>query len=68
MDHSFIVLKGLAKYSEAMSHAMQSHPDGWVIVKNSDKTLRRKWQLMLIFLPGEFKEQYEKAKRYDTGR
>ena len=39
MDHSFIVLKGLAKYSEAMSHAMQSHPDGWVIVKNSEKNI-----------------------------
>ena len=28
----------------------------------------RKWQHILVFLPGESYEQYEKAKRYDTRR
>ena len=29
---------------------------------------RREWQIIPVFLPGERHEQYEKAKRYDTGR
>ena len=29
--------KGLVYISEAMNHARQGHPDGWVIVESSDK-------------------------------
>ena len=35
------------------------------VITNSS---RRKWQPTPAFLPGEPHEQYEKAKRYDTGR
>ena len=38
MDHSLIVMKGLAKLSEAISHAVQGHQDKWVIMESSDKT------------------------------
>ena len=38
MDHSLVTVKRLAKLSEAMSHAVQSHLDGQVILKSSDKT------------------------------
>ena len=29
--------KGFVYISEAMNHARQGHPDGWVIVESSDK-------------------------------
>ena len=29
---------------------------------------RKKWQPTPVFMPGEPHEQYEKVKRYDTGR
>ena len=37
--------------------------DGWVIVKSSDNTLRREWQVALVFLLQEPHEQYEKCWR-----
>ena len=37
MDHS-LVTTGLAKLSEAMSHACRATQDGPVIMKRSDKT------------------------------
>ena len=43
--------------------------DRWVIVKSSDIVhWRRIWQPTSVFLLQEPREQYEKAKRYDTGR
>ena len=39
MDHNLVMVKGLGKLNEAMSHAMQAPPpqDRWVIVKSSHK-------------------------------
>ena len=37
MDHSLVMVKGLAKLSENMSQAMQGNKDVWVVVKNFDK-------------------------------
>ena len=36
-DYCLVVVKGLVQLNEAMSHAMYSQPDGWVIVEGSDK-------------------------------
>jgi len=54
-----------------MSHAMQDHPrrmdsseEFWQNVIH----WRREWQITPVFLLWEPHEQYEKAKRYDTGR
>ena len=50
-----------------MSHAVQSHQDGQVIVKGSDKTQsteKGNGSPTPVFLPGEPHGQYEKAKRY----
>ena len=56
---------------EAISHAMQGHPkltghseEFWQNVVH----WRRKWQTTPVFLLQEPHEQYEKAKRYYTGR
>ena len=38
MDHSLVVVNGLAKLSEAISHSVQAAQDIWVIVESSDKT------------------------------
>ena len=38
MDHSLVVEKGFAQLNAAMSGAVQSHQEGQVIVKSSDKT------------------------------
>ena len=44
--------------------------DRWVIVRSSDKmwSTGRRNEIIPVFLPGEPHGQYEKAKRYDTGR
>lgn len=36
MDYS-LVAKGLVSLNEAVSHAMQGHPDEWVMEKGPDK-------------------------------
>ena len=50
-----------------MSHTVQSHQDGRVIVNGSDKTQSTQegnGSPTPVFLPGEPHGQYEKAKRY----
>ena len=45
--------------------------DKRVMVESSKKNVvhwRREWQTTSVFLPWEFHEQYEKAKRWDTER
>ena len=37
IDHNLVMVKGLGKLNEAMSHAMQGPQDRWVLVKSSDK-------------------------------
>ena len=71
MDHNLVVVKGLIELNEAMSHAMQGYPrwtghseEFWQIMVH----WRRDRQITPVFLPQEPHEQYEKAKRYDTGR
>ena len=71
MDHSVVMVKGLAQLSEAMSHAVQGHPRWKGHSEEFWKNMvpwRRKWPPILGFLLGKPHEQYEKAKRYDTSR
>ena len=54
-----------------MSHAMQATQDGQSIVKSFDKTWptgEGNGNFTQVILHGEPNGQYEKAKRYDTGR
>ena len=71
MHHSLVVETGVAQLSEAMSHTMHGHQgrtgysgEFW----QNTVHWRREWQTTPVFLPGEPNEQYEKAKRYDTGK
>ena len=71
MNHNLVVVKALTELNEAMSRAMQGYPrwmghseEFWEIMVHWKKD----WQITPVFLPQEPHEQYEKAKRYDTGR
>ena len=63
--------RGLWNSMKLWAHILQMvTQDRWIIMKSSEKNVvhwRREWQTTQVFLLGELHEQYEKAKRYDTG-
>ena len=63
--------KGFMKLSKVMSHAMQGHPRRTGQSEEFRQNTihwKREWQTTPVFLLQEPHEQYEKAKRCDTGR
>ena len=70
MDDSLVIMKGFAWLNESMSHALQDHPGGQIIMESYDKNVvdwRREEQTTPVALPREPHEQYEKAETYDSG-
>ena len=68
MDHSLAVAKRLWKLNEAMSHAMQGHPEWTDYSRESSQHMvhwRSDWQTTPDFLLQEPHEHYEKEKWYN---
>ena len=68
MDHmiqSLIIVQGLALLSEAVSHAMQSHPEQTgqsVELWQNVVQWRKKWQLTSVFFPWDPKKSMKQQK------
>ena len=70
MDHSLVTAKGINSMKPC-AMPCRATQDRWGHSEEFWQNVvhwRKKWQPTPVFLPGEPREQYEKAKRYDTGR
>ena len=63
--------RGFFKSIKLLAMPYRATQAGWFIVEHFDKvwsTGGRNCKIFQLFLPKELNEQYEKTKRYDTGR
>ena len=71
MGHSLVMVKGFSKSIKLLAMPYRTTQDGWFIVEHFDKAWSIgvvNWKPFQLFRPRELHEQYEKTKRYDTGR